>query len=543
MNPGAVLVCLLAAGTGVGIWCWSLSQKNAPPGTVRPPDAVTTVAPRSNAEPDTLKAAEVIRKNYLADQPRLREMEKENRALRKELAKVLGAEVAPDPANAGPEGTPGEAALAEDTGPITTMEGVAAIRKTATAQEDRMQEFMRDNSRLRKQIEDEMVARQPPPLPGEVASRVAAARELAFRQVPAFEGLPTEEIIRRIQAKVTAAVKPEVADARVRASLAMGFVGEPFDYLAALTGTLALKPGGVEEKGVFYYEADASLTRSDSRAAFATALMPVLLAQNFPPAALPLLETDNDDEARALLAMVLGDSSLTRLRLTLAEQVPGGYDRGQAPANPQPSANVPQYLVDLWKWAESAGNLFVQTLHQKGGFAEVNKGWAHPPRSTAEILHQDTLYNMEKPFTPVKVTFPDLTVNGETPFFTNVAGEVASYWMVRTFADVDYASTATEGWRGDRYAVWRGPSEHGDHVLWRSEWATPGDAREFFDAIRRGLMERFEIPWQKEYDAIPNEFRVDDPHRVIHLSLRGTSVVLINASDPAFAAVMDEKFK
>jgi len=140
------------------------------------------------------------------------------------------------------------------------------------------------------------------------------------------------------------------------------------------------------------------------------------------------------------------------------------------------------------------------------------------------------------------VNFPDMNVNGSAPYFTNVAGEIAAYFVLRTYADVDYCAAATEGWTGDRYAVWTGSKDRGDHLLWRSTWATPNDAREFFDALRRILMQRFEIPWQKEYDAVPDQFRVDDPHRIIHLTRKDTTVTLINATDPAFAKAMDAKF-
>lgn len=52
--------------------------------------------------------------------------------------------------------------------------------------------------------------------------------------------------------------------------------------------------------------------------------------------------------------------------------------------------------------------------------------------------------------------------------------------------------------------------------------------------MRRSLMDRYSIPWQQEYDAVPGSFQVNDPHRVIRLiwSAEKKSVLLINASMP-----------
>ena len=68
------------------------------------------------------------------------------------------------------------------------------------------------------------------------------------------------------------------------------------------------------------------------------------------------------------------------------------------------------------------------------------------------------------------------------------------------------------------------------------------DQREaFFDLMRRVLMQRFSIPWRKEYDAVPHCFKVDDPRRVIRLVVDpgAKMVTLLNATDPAFAAALE----
>jgi len=416
------------------------------------------------------------------------------------------------------------------------------IHKAALLQE-RQQQLEQENTALKQKLAEALEAAKPPPTPDEVATRILTTRELVFRRVPRWTPSTAEEIIKRLSTSAVAGLTPEVADARMRAAVAMGFVASPFDYREAMASLAAMKPGGFfePETGKFYYQSDASMARADTREVFAGALLPVLLAQNFAGAA-PPVEPDNDDAALASQALAFGDASFTRVRFSIADQGHANFDRGQAPATSPPAPNAPLFLAEMWKWSEDAGNLFVQTLHGKGGLASVNTAYRRPPQSSAEIMHAEKLYLADPPFAPVKVAFPDPAVNGTAPLLSNVAGEIGAYFLIRTFADMDYATAATEGWAGDRYLVWPGSKDHGDHVLWRSVWTTEEDAKQFFDALRRGAMHRHLIPWQKEYDVSPDQFRVDDPHRIIRLQRTGKTVTLLNATDPAFAKAAEEKF-
>ncbi len=425
-----------------------------------------------------------------------------------------------------------------------TEERIREAREFQSRQEHTaaLEKLQRENDDLRRQLAEALEAAKPPPTAPEVAERVRASRELAFARVPEYVAVPSEEILSRLAAQATAGLTPEVVQTRVRAALAMGFVDSEFDYAAAVANLAQNRPGGFydESSGRFYYQSDSSLARADSRELFAGALLPVLIAQNF-AAASPAPEPDNDDALLARLSLFRGDASFSRVRFTLSDRARANFDKGQAPA-PPPVPTAPQYLTETWKWSEDAGNLFVQELHQKGGLAAVNAAYSRPPRSSAEILHMQELYFAPLPFDPVKVSFPDTSVNGVPALFSNVAGEAGAFFLARKYFAVDEAEAATAGWAGDRYVVWPGPAEHGDHVLWRSVWITEKDAEEFFAAQRTSLMSRHLIPWQKEYDAVPNQFRVDDPHRIIRLRRDGRTVTLLSATDPAFAKAAEEKF-
>ena len=419
----------------------------------------------------------------------------------------------------------------------------ARVRQSEEDHKIALAKLQEENTKLREQLAEALEAAKPPPKPGEVAARILAVRELAFSRVPVWTASTPEEITQRLSSQAVAGLTPELAEARMRACLAMGWVSAPFDYRAALAGLAAMKPGGFHDAATtkFYYQLEASLARADSREVFAGALLPVLLNQNFADAA-PPPSPDNDDESLARQALAFGDANFTRVQFSIADPMHTNFDRGGAPSAPPPSPNAPAFLTAMWKWSEDAGNLFVQALHRKGGFTAVNNAYRRPPRSSAEILHPDTHYLADPPFMPVSVSFPDTTVNGVAALHTNVAGEIGAYEHVRIFADVDFATAATEGWTGDRFVIWPGSREHGDHLLWRSVWATEKDAKEFFDALRRGVMQRHLIPWQEAYDAAVNQFRVDDPHRIIRLRRTEKTVTLMDVTDAAFAKALEEKF-
>lgn len=98
MQPGAVLASLLTLGAVVGVWCWSLSKKATPPASHFPADKTVVTEPDPSAlAPETMQAAEIVRDSLPAKEVRLKELQKENTGLRKELAKLQGAEIPESP--------------------------------------------------------------------------------------------------------------------------------------------------------------------------------------------------------------------------------------------------------------------------------------------------------------------------------------------------------------------------------------------------------------------------------------------------------------
>lgn len=442
------------------------------------------------------------------------------------------------------------AAAPETMGPVSSekagsqkevelLSANAVLQKQLLAAESRLSTLATEVQTLKQALE----AAKPPPTPEELAKQFAGQRGLAFDPPPAWMPVGLEVILDKVRAVVEAQLPVEAAQARSRAAVAMGYLTEPFDYREAVVSLAQMTNGGFYEPGghQFFYRAEASLARADGREVFMGGLAAALTREKggrqtnlFNPA--------NDDMALAARSLMSGDANAARVRFSIADQLKLNFDRSGAPSAPPPNYSAPAYLAEIWKFSQDKGSLFVEALAGQGGNAAVDAAYARPPQSSAEILHPEQLYLANPPFQPIAVDLPDPTVGGLAPYFTNTAGELGSYIALRAWLGVDEATVASEGWAGDRYAVWAGEEGVGDHLFWKTVWRSPDDAREFFDQMRRVLMQRFAIPWRKVYDEVPGQFRVDDPRRIVRLVLQADAkVVLLSlATDPAFAAALEQ---
>ena len=432
---------------------------------------------------------------------------------------------------------PAEVAAAGSGQETRLIEQNAALQRQLTGAETRLSSLTAEVDQLKATLE----AAKPEPTPDSIAAQFKELRGLAFDPPPQWSPLPVEAILDRVKVQVEQQLSAESAGARSRAALAMGFHSETFDYRAATISLAQMTNGGFYDaaQNTFFYRKEASLKRADGREAFIGGLASALTSRKVSNAG-NLLDPQEDDTALALRSLASGDANAARVRYSLADQLNMNFDRNGAPAVPPPNYSAPVYLAELWKFSQDKGSQFIEALAGQGGNAAVDAAYARPPQSSAEILHPD-LYLANPAFQPVKVVFTEMGIAGQSPYFTNTAGEIGTYIALRSWLKSDEATTASEGWAGDRYAIWPGVEGIGDHVFWKTVWRTGKDAQEFYNLMRRVLMQRFSIPWRKEYDALPNQFRVDDPRRVIRLVVNSDTmtVTLLNAVDPAFAQALE----
>jgi hypothetical protein len=150
----------------------------------------------------------------------------------------------------------------------------------------------------------------------------------------------------------------------------------------------------------------------------------------------------------------------------------------------------------------AAGERFVAALYERGGWEAVDAAFENRPVSTEQLIHPET-YPDERPAT---VTIADRSgagweriESGGEPIF-ETAGEAHTYSML-WYAEVvprehytsgegpnryTYDHPASAGWDGDRLAFYT-DGERGAYV-WRSQWESAEEAREFADAYRELLV-------------------------------------------------------
>ena len=188
---------------------------------------------------------------------------------------------------------------------------------------------------------------------------------------------------------------------------------------------------------------------------------------------------DFDDRRVAFMALLEGDATMVMERFLMQRLgVPDStapLDLAAAGFATPPLPGVPPVLRDHLIVPYLAGRDFVRALHERGGWPAVRKAWTEPPRSTEQVLHPEKYLAREE---PRRVSGQKAPAGGRL-IQEGVLGEALTRTLLGEGSDA-----AAAGWGGDLYQVW----DVGGRtlVVWRTEWDTAADGREFQDsAVRR----------------------------------------------------------
>ncbi|HEU4521783.1 MAG TPA: hypothetical protein VFT12_07265, partial [Thermoanaerobaculia bacterium] len=138
----------------------------------------------------------------------------------------------------------------------------------------------------------------------------------------------------------------------------------------------------------------------------------------------------------------------------------------------------PRYFVESLKFPYLEGLRFVVHAYRKGGWAELNRVYANPPRSTREILHPEDYF--ERRFEPrvFRATPPLPTVR---PLSVEHLGEF--HWAFLT------GKENAIGWTADRVTIAQNDLCE-PTVLVETSWQTEAAAQRFLHAYMRVLDDR-----------------------------------------------------
>ena len=184
-------------------------------------------------------------------------------------------------------------------------------------------------------------------------------------------------------------------------------------------------------------------------------------------------------EGEAVLVMVahmLGKNGLD-LDEVVKDDAMLGMITSAAQAEQMIDPSTPKYFAEMLKFPYLEGLKFVVAAYRRGGWKELDRIHADPPRTTRQILHPDEYFNRSFKPQPFDEKKPAYAISAEH------LGEF--HWRFLVGAD------NARGWVNDRVIVSR-PDKSGTRVQVSTTWESPERATAFaaaYDAFlqKRGL--------------------------------------------------------
>ena len=208
----------------------------------------------------------------------------------------------------------------------------------------------------------------------------------------------------------------------------------------------------------------------------------------------------DEQHCAAISALVEGDATLLMQQWWRQYAGPQDYQdilRYRPPSQTLPEDYPPPYVSRDLEFPYLEGLKFVEFLHKRGNWAEVNRAYENLPASTEQILHPEKYIAGEL---PISLTAPPLTdtLGADWRLIDdNVLGEWTTYLILTAGADLaaqipdDDAFKASQGWGGDHYQVYYNDVLSQTVLAAEWVWDTPRDANEFSAALIDHLTERF----------------------------------------------------
>lgn len=298
-----------------------------------------------------------------------------------------------------------------------------------------------------------------PGLEAAVAELIAITeelRELEFERPPMITVVTPAELAQRVRMLIADELDPEelARDQALLASLGVLEAGVDLGdiYLALYaeqvqgyydgdTGELVVPSSGDEldvlDKMVLVHELTHALTDQ---------------AFGFHDRLEALMDSDDDEGAAALRALVEGDATYTQALYFW--QLPGALQmEGMAQIESGASdalANTPSYIVDLLQFPYNEGARFATALGKQGGFGILNEAYSKPPTTTEQIYD---LNRFESGEPGVVVDLAMLELDGYQLVDRGVWGRAGLEALFEPSLGRN-ARLAAEGWGGDSYQVY-----------------------------------------------------------------------------------------
>lgn len=190
---------------------------------------------------------------------------------------------------------------------------------------------------------------------------------------------------------------------------------------------------------------------------------------------------------------------------------------------------APRVLRESLLFPYSQGVAWAGQVFKRGGWELVSRAYNELPASTEQILHPEKYFAREA---PLKVVWKDVSVllgKGWKAEDHDVNGE----WGYQLILDEylkskDESRKAAEGWHGDSFALYTGPTKDDLALTHRTVWDTEQDAAEFFAAYTKRTTARYKVEPAGAVTPTQRSWNTSEGSVLVELS--GTSVVIVEGA-------------
>jgi hypothetical protein len=304
--------------------------------------------------------------------------------------------------------------------------------------------------------------------------------------------LTRPEIGANVQKSVERELPPDVLNAEGETLIGLGVVPPTFDYVKAIVSLMTAELAGYYEPSDKTMYLAADLGAAEREATLSHELVHALQDQHYDLGRLLDYRDDASDEQSADHALAEGDATSAMLDAMLEPRGQKATDLPETLLSIQVRAaaeltgrdgDVPGILKRSLVAPYVDGVEFVHALRRRGGWAEVDRVWEHPPKSTAQLLHPEKLAAKTQ---PIVVSIPVAPADGpKNVLYHDVFGEQSLRILFEEWVPRKVAVDAANHWAGDRIAVFR----DGDRVAvaLRVRYDDAASAAKGEHAFRRGL--------------------------------------------------------
>lgn len=157
--------------------------------------------------------------------------------------------------------------------------------------------------------------------------------------------------------------------------------------------------------------------------------------------------------------------------------------------------SFPSAIRQIFEFPYTYGRGFVAALYAEGGWTAVNDAYEQPPSSTEQILHPQRYLAGESPLQVTLPSIADSLGDDWNVVYDDPVGEFALRLVLESRIATSEATSATDGWGGDRCIVYSRGDTPGEILMtFHIEWDSPSEAGEFVTSYLTFAQARFGFP-------------------------------------------------